>query len=218
VQQADPQKVGQVLLDGAERVLGPLGYFRLAVALQEELHDAVAMRQGRSDVGHVAAGVDRRSGGCQGLLVAFDRGHREPQQVGQVFDREHRALFEGLARKPRHQSAVQCGQPLAASQVKIPVGAERQPDFDHAALPQRLAGGLVDGHGMKQNLPGRSGLVAPEASEDECILTQRFGRPRRQMILRTQMTGDKTFQRLARLTIKEVKPFHQNPLSWLPHP
>ena len=65
----------------------------------------------------------------------------------------------------------QCGQSLGPSQVEIPVGAERQPDFDHATLTQRFAGRLVDRHGMKQNLPGRSGLVAPAASKDECILT-----------------------------------------------
>ncbi len=69
--------------------------------------------------------------------------------------------------------------------------------------------------GMKQNLPGRSGLLAPEASKDEGIFAQRLRRSRRQMILRRQMTGHKTFQRLTRLTIKKVKPFHGNPLELL---
>lgn len=66
---------------------------------------------------------------------------------------------------------------------------------------------------MKEDLPGGSGLGAPEPPKDKCIFAQGLGRPWRQMILRRQVTGDKTFQGLARLTIEEIETFHQNPLS-----
>lgn len=92
------------------------------------------MRQGRFDVGHVTAGLDRRATGGQRLLVTFHRGHQEPQQVGQVFDGEHRLLFGSLSAQPCHQGTDQRRQSFTAAQFQITIGAERQPDFDHAAV------------------------------------------------------------------------------------
>ena len=113
---------------------------------------------------------------------------------------------------------MQRPKPLSTTQLQITIGPQSESDLDHTTIAQRLAGGLVDGHGMKQYLSGGPCLVTPEASEDQRILTQGLSRSGWQVILVMQVTGNKTFKRLARLPVEEVETFHRSPPDENPCP
>ena len=91
--------------------------------------------------------------------------------------------MDGLAGETVHDGLAQRRPSVVADEREVRLGKQREPHGGLAAVSQRFAGRLAEGHGMVENLPIASPLPAGELAVALQVSRERLGRGRWQTIV-----------------------------------